>query len=753
MGRKQKIDLKSFSMRTLREWVLAAADMLMVAAVFFATAILTQTYVIDAHGSEYVLSILVSTPIVVACFFVSFVLFKVSKVVWRFARVKEYIRIVGACLVGTLLFAGVDQLAHFVSSKDFVVGDAYRGYPVYIVMAFSTTMSVTLMHLIYEMLYSYWSPRIKMSERKRTMIVGAGSTGSTVVEELSRKNSIYIPVCLVDDDMEKQGRTIDNVPIVGSTQEIPRLVTKYSISTIIFAIPSISAQARKSMLATCMSTGCQVKVLPYISELVGTSDMVSQIRDINIADLLGRPQITFVDKGVSSYIENKVCMITGGGGSIGSELVRQIVKYHPEKVVIVDVYENSAYEIQQEILRTYGADYPIRVEIASITDRDKMDELFTEHMPKIVFHAAAHKHVPLMETNPEEACKNNIFGTLNVAQMADKHGVEKFVMISTDKAVNPTNVMGATKRCCEKFVMISTDKAVNPTNVMGATKRCCEEIVQMMAQSGSKTEFAAVRFGNVLGSNGSVIPLFKEQIKNGGPVTVTHPDIIRYFMTIPEAVSLVLQAGTFAKGGEIFVLNMGEPVKILTLAENLITMMGYTPYKDIEIKFTGLRPGEKLFEELLMKEEGLQKTPNEKIFIGKQVKIDRAWLLEQLEKMRAICATNDKEAVVEQLKVLVPTFNHDKSYLRAIGGSQKVVTSGESAGTGVIGSKPAPESESAEKIEVKKVDSGEKAKVKKSAGGEKAEAGAKKPAPEKKKAAKAGEKKASAKKAAKEEKK
>ena len=592
------------------------------------------------------------------------------------------------------------------------MGDAYRGYPVYIVMAFSTTMSVTLMHLIYEMLYSYWSPRIKMSERKRTMIVGAGSTGSTVVEELSRKNSIYIPVCLADDDMEKQGRTIDNVPIVGSTQEIPRLVTKYSISTIIFAIPSISAQARKSMLATCMSTGCQVKVLPYISELVGTSDMVSQIRDINIADLLGRPQITFVDKGVSSYIENKVCMITGGGGSIGSELVRQIVKYHPEKVVIVDVYENSAYEIQQEILRTYGADYPIRVEIASITDRDKMDELFTEHMPKIVFHAAAHKHVPLMETNPEEACKNNIFGTLNVAQMADKHGVEKFVM------------------------------AVNPTNVMGATKRCCEEIVQMMAQSGSKTEFAAVRFGNVLGSNGSVIPLFKEQIKNGGPVTVTHPDIIRYFMTIPEAVSLVLQAGTFAKGGEIFVLNMGEPVKILTLAENLITMMGYTPYKDIEIKFTGLRPGEKLFEELLMKEEGLQKTPNEKIFIGKQVKIDRAWLLEQLEKMRAICATNDKEAVVEQLKVLVPTFNHDKSYLRAIGGSQKVVTSGESAGTGVIGSKPAPESES-----------GEKVKVKKSSGGEKAEAGAKKTAPEKKKAAKAGEKKASAKKAAKEEKK
>lgn len=662
MGKK-KIDLKSYSMRTLREWILAAADMFMVAAVFFATALLTQSYVVDEYGSEYVNSVLISTPVVVACFFLFFVLFKIFKVVWRFARIKEYMRIVLACICGTLLFTGVDQLAHFVSSHEFIVGDVYRGFPVYIVMAFSTSMSVAVMHLIYEMLYSYWTPRIKPAERKRTMIVGAGSTGSTVVEELSRKNSIYIPVCLVDDDLEKQGRTIDNVPIVGSTQEIPRLATKYSISTIIFAIPSISAQARKSMLATCMSTGCQVKVLPYISELVGTTDMVSQIRDINIGDLLGRPQIAFTDNGVAAYIEGKVCMITGGGGSIGSELVRQIIKYKPAKVVIVDVYENSAYEIQQEILRTYGADYPIRIEIASVTDRDKMDELFTEHRPKIVFHAAAHKHVPLMETNPEEACKNNIFGTLNVAQMADKHGVEK-------------------------FVMISTDKAVNPTNVMGATKRCCEEIVQMMAQSGSKTEFAAVRFGNVLGSNGSVIPLFREQIKNGGPVTVTHPDIIRYFMTIPEAVSLVLQAGTFAKGGEIFILNMGEPVKILTLAENLITMMGYTPYKDIEIKFTGLRPGEKLFEELLMKEEGLQKTPNEKIFIGKQVTIDKPWLMEQLKKMHDICATNDKEAVVEQLKVLVPTFNHDKSYLRAISGTGKIVASGEGAAQGVIGSKP-----------------------------------------------------------------
>ena len=635
MGKK-KIDLKSYSMRTLREWVLAAADMFMVAAVFFATALLTQSYVVDMHGSEYVLSVLISTPVVVVCFFLFFVLFKVFKVVWRLARVKEYMRIVLACICGTLLFTGVDQLAHFISSKEFIVGDVYRGFPVYIVMAFSTSMSVAVMHLIYEMLYSYWTPKIKMSDRKRTMIVGAGSTGSTVVEELSRKNSIYIPVCLVDDDIEKQGRVIDSVPIVGTTQEIPRLVTKYSISTIIFAIPSISAQARKSMLATCMSTGCQVKVLPYISELVGTADMVSQIRDINIGDLLGRPQIAFTDKGVAAYIEGKVCMITGGGGSIGSELVRQIVKYNPAKVVIVDVYENTAYEIQQEILRTYGADYPIRVEIASITDRDKMDELFTEHQPKIVFHAAAHKHVPLMETNPEEACKNNIFGTLNVAQMADKHGVEK-------------------------FVMISTDKAVNPTNVMGATKRCCEEIVQMMAQSGSKTEFAAVRFGNVLGSNGSVIPLFKEQIKNGGPVTVTHPDIIRYFMTIPEACRLVLEAGTMGKGGEIFIFDMGEPVKIADLAKRMIELSGLQVDKDIEIKYTGLRPGEKLYEELLNNKENTKETPHEKIRVAAVREYDYKDVVEHIRVLTELSLRVQILSMVREMKSFVPEFKSQNS--------------------------------------------------------------------------------------------
>ena len=653
-GKRRKLTISSFTMRTLREWALAVADMTAVAIIFAVTAVFAQIYVLDHFGKEYLLKIFTATPVVIGCFFLFFFIFRVFKVVWRFARVKDYLRVIDACILGTLLFILFDQtIFHLLSPIQFQLGESIpvRAYNVYVIMPFTTSAVICMAHIAYAFLSNRWTKNVKPKDKKRTLIIGAGSTGSTVVEELSRRNSIYEPICFVDDDLEKRGRIINGVPIVGSTQEIPRLAAKYSVSIIIFAIPSMPSGARKTIIENCMKTGCQVRVLPYVSELIGSADMVSQIREVNIGDLLGRQQITFGAQGVSAYVKGKVCMITGGG-SIGSELVRQIVKYGPSKVVIVDIYENTAYEIQQEILRNYGADYPICVEIASITDRDKLDELFEEHKPRIVFHAAAHKHVPLMETNPEEACKNNIFGTLNTVQMADKHGVQK-------------------------FVMISTDKAVNPTNVMGATKRCCEMIVQMMAQSGSKTEFAAVRFGNVLGSNGSVIPLFKEQIKKGGPVTVTHPDIIRYFMTIPEAVNLVLQAGTFAKGGEIFVLNMGEPVKILTLAEGLITMMGYRPYTDIEIKFTGLRPGEKLFEELLMEEEGLRATDNEKIFVGKQIDIDRAELLSELEKMRAICATNDKDAVLRQLKHMVPTFNHDTSYLRSVGAGKQVITTPE----------------------------------------------------------------------------
>ena len=645
--KKPKLKTNSFSIRTLREWGILAVDLVIVCISLMSAVVLSQAY-LNQQGTDLIKVIngaFISLPFAMLCFFLAFWAFKVFKVVWRYARGRDYLRIVGACACATIVFSILDQLIGLIN----IEGTQNVGngpikqviYPAYIMLGFFSTVSIILCRMIYEFIYAKQRDKLEITQRKRTMIIGAGYTASAILDELSRQDSIYNPICMVDDDPDKLGRIINDVEVVGNTKEIATCVQKYAIDTIIFAIPSLGGEARQRILADCNATKCQIKVLPFISEMIANVNITKQMRDINIADLLGRQQITFDDMGVASYIYDKVVMVTGGGGSIGSELCRQIAKYKPRRIIIVDEYENCAYNIQQELLRTYGPDYDLHVEIIDVKDYDKMDELFKEFRPQIIFHAAAHKHVPLMETVPEEAVKNNIFGTYNVALLADKHNVQK-------------------------FIMISTDEAVNPTNVMGATKRCCEEIVQMMAQKGSKTEFAAVRFGNVLGSNGSVIPLFKAQIDNGGPVTVTHPDIIRYFMTIPEAVSLVLQAGTFAHGGEIFVLDMGKQVKILTLAENLITLMGYKPYKDIDIVFTGLRPGEKLYEELLMNEEGLQKTSNEKIFIGHQVKIDIEKFSKELEKMRKICMTNDKQAVVDQLKVLVPTFHHDEAYLKKI---------------------------------------------------------------------------------------
>ena len=645
--KKPKLKTNSFSIRTLREWGILAVDLVIVCISLMSAVVLSQAY-LNQQGTDLIKVIngaFIGLPFAMLCFFLAFWAFKVFKVVWRYARGRDYLRIVGACACATIVFSILDQLIGLIN----IEGTQNVGngpikqviYPAYIMLGFFSTVSIILCRMIYEFIYAKQRDKLEITQRKRTMIIGAGYTASAILDELSRQDSIYNPICLIDDDPDKLGRIINDVEVVGNTKEIATCVQKYAIDTIIFAIPSLGGEARQRILADCNATKCQIKVLPFISEMIANVNITKQMRDINIADLLGRQQITFDDMGVASYIYDKVVMVTGGGGSIGSELCRQIAKYKPRRIIIVDEYENCAYNIQQELLRTYGPDYDLHVEIIDVKDYDKMDELFKEFRPQIIFHAAAHKHVPLMETVPEEAVKNNIFGTYNVALLADKHNVQK-------------------------FIMISTDKAVNPTNVMGATKRCCEEIVQMMAQKGSKTEFAAVRFGNVLGSNGSVIPLFKAQIDNGGPVTVTHPDIIRYFMTIPEAVSLVLQAGTFAHGGEIFVLDMGKQVKILTLAENLITLMGYKPYKDIDIVFTGLRPGEKLYEELLMNEEGLQKTSNEKIFIGHQVKIDIEKFSKELEKMRKICMTNDKQAVVDQLKVLVPTFHHDEAYLKKI---------------------------------------------------------------------------------------
>ena len=465
-----------------------------------------------------------------------------------------------------------------------------------------------------------------------TMIIGAGNGGRTVIAEYLNNIDINInPVCIIDDDPEKTGCHIDGVPVVGDRTAILQAASKYNIQQIIFAITNISQEEKRIILNICKSVNCTLRILPSIEKMVTGQVVTGAIRDVKVEDLLGRDLIKVNLDEILDELSGKVIMVTGGGGSIGSELCRQIASHNPKRLIILDIYENNAYDIQQELVRRYP-ELDLHVIIASVRDTRRMDSIFKQYRPQIVYHAAAHKHVPLMETSPNEAIKNNVFGTFKTASCAIKYQAEKFVLISTDKAVNPTNIMGASKRLCEMIVQ-TFDKT-------------------------SETDFVAVRFGNVLGSNGSVIPLFKRQIEEGGPVTVTHPDIIRYFMTIPEAVSLVLQAGYYARGGEIFVLDMGAPVKIDDLARNLIRLSGYEPDVDIKIEYTGLRPGEKLFEELLMGEEGLSKTDNELIYIGKPIEIEDTVFYTKLEKLKYACydnCENIRELVLDIVDTYVPS--------------------------------------------------------------------------------------------------
>lgn len=483
---------------------------------------------------------------------------------------------------------------------------------------------------------SAWRYRFRgQREKIPVMIVGGGDAGITIIREMKTSDKIsYMPLCVIDDDPAKQSTRVCGVPVVGTTDAIEEMAAKYGISQIFVAMPAVSKQRVGEICEICARTGRRVRILPGVYQMLNGTAMTNQMRDINIEDLLGRDPITVNTREVFGYIENKSILVTGGGGSIGSELCRQIAAHNPAMLTIFDIYENNAYEIEMELRRNYPY-LNLKVLIGSVRDEKRVNDVFRVASPHIVFHAAAHKHVPLMEHSPAEAVKNNVFGTYNVAKAARDFEVER-------------------------FVMISTDKAVNPTNVMGATKRICEMIVQSFSRSTVKTDYVAVRFGNVLGSNGSVIPLFKRQIAEGGPVTVTHKDIIRYFMTIPEAVSLVLQAGAYATGGEIFVLDMGEPVKILTLAENLIRLSGYKPYEEINIVFTGLRPGEKLYEELLMNEEGMQKTPNQKIYIGQPICFDSEELSKTLDQMREAASENNNAALLTFIKQLVPTYRADE---------------------------------------------------------------------------------------------
>ena len=472
---------------------------------------------------------------------------------------------------------------------------------------------------------------VRRGSGQRIMLIGAGEAGRVLIRESTGGSATNGSICcVIDDNRTKWGRFLNGVPIVGGRERIVDAAREKNIDQIIFAIPSLGAKEKKAILEICQQTGCRVRVLPEINKMMSGSVSMADVKDVQMEDLLGREPVKLDTAMLSGFLHGKTVLVTGGGGSIGSELCRQIAPYGPKRLVILDIYENNAYDIQQELLRTYGRDFPLSVEIASVRDKEKVYKLVQRYRPDIIFHAAAHKHVPLMEDCAEEAVKNNIFGTYHVVRAAEKFGVKKFVMISTDKAVNPTNFMGATKRFCEMI---------------------------LQSRRESPTEFCCVRFGNVLGSNGSVVPLFKRQIAAGGPVTITDKRIIRYFMTIPEAAQLVLEAGAMAQQSQIFVLDMGEPVKILSLAENLIRLSGLEPYKDIEIKEIGLRPGEKLYEELLMNSETLIATPNEKIFVEQQQEIRASQILSDLEELdRAIAEGSSNEELTALLKTMVPTY-------------------------------------------------------------------------------------------------
>ncbi len=565
-------------------------------------------------------------PLVNVCFLVVFLAFKLYDKIWRYAEAEDFFYVALATFCANVIFCVVTV---FMSMK--------MSPRMYFIFLLTSMISIFMFRILYRInrLIDNVSHE-DTANKKRMLIVGGGDSTALLLREIS-KHSLreYYPVAIVDDDSEKIGRTLMGVKIEGSTDKIPEICEEFKVEVILFSINSITTSQRRRILDICSKTNLEVRIIPNIYETMTSGTSISSaMRKIKVEDLLGREPIIFDKNQYGDYLIDKTVLVTGGGGSIGSELCRQIAKLEPKKLIILDIYENNAYDIQQELKMRFSDKLNLSVEIATICDKKELEEIFEKENIDVVFHAAAHKHVPLMEKNIEEAVKNNVFGTLNLLECSDKYKVKK-------------------------FVQISTDKAVNPTNVMGATKRICEMLVQMKSRE-SQTEFVAVRFGNVLGSNGSVIPLFEEQIKRMGPVTVTHPEIIRYFMTIPEAVSLVLTAGGLAKGGEIFVLDMGAPVKIKDLAENLIRLSGFIPGEDIKIEYTGLRPGEKLFEELLMDEEGIQKTKSEKIYIGHPIDVDAHELRNSLEKLEALCNSEDNEAIEKMLLKIVPTFTHNK---------------------------------------------------------------------------------------------
>lgn len=550
--------------------------------------------------------------------------FNMYNTLWKYASIKELKNIVIAIVLSNTMVISL----LVISGKSFPRA-------VYLIVPLLEMFLIGGVRFSYRMFdKNNLFERFKYSNKKRILIIGAGDAGAMVIRELKNHEKLNSEaVAIIDDDMSKRGNVISGIKVVGGKNDIISISEKYSIDEIIIAMPSASKEEIKEILDICKETKCKLKILPGIYELIDEKVNITKLRDVEISDVLGREEIKVDLEKICSYITDKTVMITGAGGSIGSELCRQIVNFRPKRLILLDIYENSVYDVQMELNRNYP-DLNLQVYIGSIRDRERLEEIFLMEAPQVIFHAAAHKHVPLMEDSPKEAIKNNTFGTLNLAQLSDKYKLERFVMISTDKAVNPTNIMGASKRLCEMII-----QSINVA---------------------SKTEFVAVRFGNVLGSNGSVIPLFQKQIEEGGPVTVTHPDIIRYFMTISEAVQLVIQAGSMAKGGEVFVLDMGEPVRIMDLAKDVIRLSGLEPDVDIDIKITGLRPGEKLIEELLLEEEGLFNTSHNKIFVGQPTFIDYELLLKSLDELKNLMDAGDLEKMISKVKAIVPTYKDNK---------------------------------------------------------------------------------------------
>ena len=612
----QKIDemSKNPDRSKMRQIILSAMDFIICVLSCIVTMFLLRMKITTLS----LLSILIYSFINEVCIFK----FKCYDSLWKCGGEKEVASIFTACFCAIFPAATLAVLAKQAINPAF--------YIVNVMVIIVGMVSLRIAYRTMRRIVMKTELRQNASDSQRVLIVGAGEAGNMIVRELFKRPELKkMPVGVVDDDKNKQGKCVYDVPVLGTIDDVEQIVKNHCIDEIIICIANINPQRKREIINICKKTDAKIKTIPGIYEIIDGKVNITKVRDVQIEDLLGREPIKMNLDDMNGIIKDKIIMVTGGGGSIGSELCRQIVKYEPKQLVLIDIYENNAYDIQQEIKRHFP-EIDLKVLIASVRDEHKMDKIFEQYRPEIVFHAAAHKHVPLMEDSPCEAIKNNVFGTQNVVNLSDKYNVKKFVLISTDKAVNPTNIMGATKRCCEMIVQTK-----NKT---------------------SKTEFVAVRFGNVLGSNGSVVPLFKKQIEEGGPVTVTHEEVTRFFMTIPEAVSLVLQASAMAKGGEIFVLDMGEPVKIIDLARNLIKLSGFEPNVDIKIEVTGLRPGEKLYEEVLMDEEGLQKTSNNQIRIGRPIEIDEAEFKKELNILKRVADNDQDEKVDLIMKSIVPTY-------------------------------------------------------------------------------------------------